>query len=642
MAFKFSLFRKKPMEESSISVGNSAQSLDGRIYPELENSAFWGCLTKLVRTYSTLPWKIYRDGDPAEEIRGDFWVKELFKHPAPYLNSTEWRAIMAFNTELFGEAFAIITRNRNVITSLLPVSPSLMASEWDGNRLMWRYTPTGERFSDDDVLHFMPFATGYASVLNPAAYAHRDLAVVDQSKTLQTAYYKNGATIGGIFTVPKGTSKEVKEQIKAMIQGSYSGSSNSAKTMVIEDSMKYEPIHLENGDVTKLEQAATWTAKEVYSRFFGSASEATYANAEQNRQAEMFQILPRINVWESALNEILPSGIFTKFDLKNYYRADPSTQMNMVVLGVNNSLYTINEGRAFLDLPPIEGGDVMRAPLNYGVVQPDGSVLNPNQQQPGFNPFDLPASDKVDKTSKASDRLNEKRARDLSYLSETQNVSKTNRAKVESIMRKQVKDYIDKVNDLRTSGTPEGSIATEFDAYSQSGSSAYGEEYADVFKAVITKLYPIVQKQTGVTDVVIDQDILDAYAGKFGMSLAGRFAGQCAKDLKKCETDEDYEDLEDAWVEKPSTDSVEETNRAGNAFQVFMFGALGVTVMHVVAAGDSCQFCQSLDGKVVSVNGNILTKGSSTTDGAGNIRHINKNYKHPPFHTFCNCGVAPN
>lgn len=636
MAFGLKFFtRKRPvMQESGVSVGMTAQQLGGRAYPELENSAFWGCLTKLVRTYSTLPWKVYRDGNPPSEVKGDFWVKYLFNHPAPYLNGTEWRAIMAFNYELFGEAFAIIERNKGVISALLPVAPNLMQAKWENGRLFWKYCNAEGLIPDEDVLHFMAYPTGYTSVLNPSKYARRDLDVTNQSKNLQSSFYKNGATVGGIFTVPKGTPKEVKEQIKQMIQGSYSGSGNAARTMVIEDTMKYEPIHLEGADIQKLEQASSWTAAEVYARFFGSSKEATYSNANDVMQAEMRQILPRINIWEAALNEILPYDVFTKFDLKNYFRADSSTLMNICVLGVNNSLYTPNEARRFLDLPPIEGGDMMRVPLNYGVMGPDGKIINPNAP---VNPFDLPAEDKA-KSEKPV--ITDKKASDRAYLMETQQITKTNRQKLESIMRKQSKDYIAKVKELRQDNVPVAQIPADFSDYVKEGTDSYGEQYASVFKLVINRLYPIVQKQCK-TDNEVSQDRLDAYAARFGQSLAGRYAGQCTKALRKCETDEDYSDIYDAWMEKPSAESTEESNRAGNAFQVFMYGALGVTVMHVVASGDACSFCQGLDGKVVSVNGTILAKGQDADDGDGGVITISKNYKHPPFHTNCMCGIAP-
>ena len=82
-------------------------------------------------------------------------------------------------------------------------------------------------------------------------------------------------------------------------------------------------------------------------------------------------------------------------------------------------------------------------------------------------------------------------------------------------------------------------------------------------------------------------------------------------------------------------------HRSSNALSLFMFTALGLTVYHIVADSDCCAFCETLDGKVASVNGYVLNKGEDMPNGVGGVRRIDKNYRHPPFHTFCRCHVAP-
>ena len=37
----------------------------------------------------------------------------------------------------------------------------------------------------------------------------------------------------------------------------------------------------------------------------------------------------------------------------------------------------------------------------------------------------------------------------------------------------------------------------------------------------------------------------------------------------------------------------------------------------------------------------LVDKGSDVDLGDGSIRHIDKNYRHPPFHSHCRCSVAP-
>ena len=630
----FDVFRHRQTEKVSISAGGTASLLGRTEYPALADSAFWSCLTDIVRTFGTIPWKLYKDDSPIRKEISDRRnpYRWLMSHPAPYLNGVEWRMIMSFNFELFGQALAVICRNSGDIVALLPVSPNLMVPYWRNDKdLFWRYTPSGEVFSDEEILRFVNVPTGYATVLNPNEYSKDILEVAANERALQAAYYKNGATVGGILTVPKGTSKTTKEELKAIIMSMYSGTANAHKSMVLEDSMKYEPIHLETGDISKLEAVASMSQKEVFSRFYGPDAGATYANAEQKGIEKVKALLPRFIVWETAFDEILPDNLTTKFNLNGLMRADSSTQMNTICMGINNGLYTINEGRQLLDFPPIEGGDAVRVPLNYGKLNPDGTIENPNASV-NANPFDLP----LEKT----ESLKEKHLRDQAYLAEVQAPVKTARSKVESIMRRQIKAYVSKVRELMASGASMDDVHTQFAQFVQEIEKDYGNEYVEVFKQVMAKLEPIVMNAAGVKKD-LNQDALDAYCGKLGQSLSGRFSKERSNELGKCHSSEDVDSTMDSWFDKPAVESDDEANRASNAFQVFLFSQLGLQFMHLVAAADSCEFCRQLDGKVVEVNGNILSKGETGTDGAGNIRHINKNYKHPPLHKSCHCGIAP-
>ncbi len=633
-------FLRKEKTQSSISVGKTGAYLGRKDYPALANSAFWACLADIVRTFGTMPWKLYKEGTPSKTEITDRNnpIKYLMNHPAPYLNGVEWRMVMAFNFEMFGQAMAIIRRRGTTLTALLPVSPNLMVPYWTDNdtTLTWRYAPTGEVFQDYEILRFANLPTGYATVLDPSFYAREDIDVMQNEKKLQAAYYKNGATIGGILTVPRGTNKQTKDELKAVISSMYTGVDNSHKAMVLEESMKYEPIHLESGDITKMKEATSMSNQEVFNRFFGPDAGATYANAEQKGIEKVKSLLPRFIVWETAFDELLPDGISNKFNLSGLMRADSATQMNVICTGINNGLYTINEGRALLDYPPIEGGDTIRVPLNYGTLEPDGTINNPNTAQQILNPFDLPLDSPIPEPQEQSESIN----KDRLFLEAVSKPAKTARSAIEAIMRKQIKAYTSTVNDLQTKGTSIGDISSEFWSLVKGDTKSYGNDYTDIIKQVVNKLVPIIKTAIG-SQQDINQDALDAYSGSLGQSLASRFSGACSKDLGSCKTADDIAHILDLWFDRPASEAEDAANRFTNASQVFIYGKLGLKYMHVVAAPDSCEFCQKLDGKVVEVNGTILKKGDEDEDGAGNVRVIKHDYKHPPFHTYCHCTVAP-
>lgn len=611
-------------------IGSGFNGLGGRAYPALENSDFWGCLMDICQMYATMPVHVY--DDDRNKIPYHPLLHILKVKAAPYMPAETFRFIMGFNLEIHGTALAIIEKSPSgQVLALYPVSPRAMQPQWTDGRLYWKYLPNGEMIADEKVLRITRTPLGYTEALSPIQYADRDLQTFRNSQDLQSNYYRNGASIGGILTVPRGTSRDIKEQLKNLFQAEYSGSGNGYKTAVLEDTMKYEALRLNEGDVSKLEAAQKWTREQILSRFYGISSTATYTNAEHQGMQKLQAVQPRFVLFEKAFTRLLSKGQYVKFNLEGLMRSDHATTASYLTAMVNNGIMTTNEARSVLDLPPIKGGDVMLKPLNYGTLNPDGTITNPNNTP--SNPFDFPLDDKKEAVSEST------RLTDQQYLEASQKVTRTNRSKVEAVMRKQIKAYISHLESLISQDLGSEQIRADFATFAKDTEKEYGEQYATIFRSVMDSLSKVVLKQVGSGSY--NNDALASFSSKLGFDLAGRLAAMRKKDIAKAESD-DWDDIFDNWVtNKPAEESEEETSRAGNAFQVFCFQELGLQYMHVVASGDSCEFCQALDGKVVEVNGNILMKGDQGTDGAGNVRTITKNYKHPPFHIHCHCGVAP-
>ena len=58
-------------------------------------------------------------------------------------------------------------------------------------------------------------------------------------------------------------------------------------------------------------------------------------------------------------------GFYFKWNVNSILRADIKTQMESLATGVNNGIYLINEARAYIDLPKVEGGDKPIVNGNY-------------------------------------------------------------------------------------------------------------------------------------------------------------------------------------------------------------------------------------------------------------------------------------
>ncbi len=647
----FSIFRrnKTELQESKnfIFYGASGFSLGGGL-KALENSTVWICIMNLCKAQASTPLHVYDYNKNNEKyIDKDCALAKSFKHPNDLINTSyEWRFIMAFNFEFYGIAYALAVRNRlGEVISLHPLSPNVVEPKITNGVMKYKVTDKDNKehfFTNNEMLVIKHYPIGINNYINPINYATKDLEVANNARELQNNYYRNGANVGSIVYVPSNMSDENKKTLHTIFKDKYSGSSNAFKTMVLDDSIKFETIKLNEKDTEKLKQAQNWTLQEVCRRFgvppffAGDLTKATYANSEQqNKNLIDFTLQPRAVIWEESLNNLCIGKQFCKLDLRGYLRGDHATRAGYYQSMVTNGLMTPNEIRALEDLPPMPNGDDLMFPLNFAKLGYEP------QQQPSV--WDLP----TEESKKVKENV--KKLEEREYISEVVKVTQSHKKKIESIIKKQVKSEIQFLKDSVIDNKAPDNLLKMFRDFTKENCKNFEDDYLKVYQSILNRLLPIVKKQAGV-DTAEDSKALEDFALKYAKSFALRHGkyrnGDLNKALKNLDDNEDIEnavnDLGNDWlVNVPANESNEEIQRSGNAFNLAIMGAIGLTYMHVVAHANACDFCQQIDGKTVEVNGSILVKGSDLADGKGSVLKINKNYKHPPFHRGCTCGIAP-
>lgn len=141
----------------------------------------------------------------------------------------------------------------------------------------------------------------------------------------------------------------------------------------------------------------------------------------------------------------------------------------------------------------------------------------------------------------------------------------------------------------------------------------------------------------------------EEFIGSFVTVFIGRYIDKSKKDLQKArdkavaegaDVGEAIEARVDHWEEtRAATVAGNETVRSGNAFaKVFMIAG-GVTLLRWVAAGDSCPFCDSLDGTVVGVDQDFAL-ADDVIQAEGNNMPVNSKIGHPPIHRGCDCQIV--
>lgn len=605
---------------------------------ELGNSAFWSCVIQLSSLYATLPWDAYSKDKNNNRKDASLVIRKILEKPNRWMTSYEFRFVMALNYELSGEAYAIIVRTATGVPSYLVPVPTgnIFTTINDNGDLV--YQIDGVKYPQEDILAIRRTPSGFTSVLSPAAYAKDDLELEKKCKEMQMEYFDGASVIGNLIKVPSSLTSDQKAELKSGFD-----TTNGFRNIVVDNRVEVTPIQVNSADVSKLVEAQKWTAREVASRFgvpgfFVGLTEGAYNNLEdQNIYFMTYCLNPRLRSWEEALTDALCTGSdYVEFNREGLLQANASAKITYYNAALNNGWMSRNEIRAKENLPNLgKDGDVYFMQSAMATVD---KIISGDTGSGGYNPWNAPQEKKVAQAKP----LEEKKTRDRRFVEEATKQAKTARKSLEQELMKQLKDDLAAFKGYMDAGLGFETALQQFSQELKTIGDKYRPVYVDIYKSVAEKLKPVVTKQCQ-SDQDVQEQPLEEFIGQYVDGLMGRHEGFIYKRMEKTgyDPDEFEAESENLKANYPYNESNEEVNRSSNALSLFMFAALGVTVYHIVANSDCCAFCEQMDGKVASVNGYVLNKGDNAPDGDGGVRKIDKNYRHPPFHTWCSCHVAP-
>jgi hypothetical protein len=85
--------------------------------------------------------------------------------------------------------------------------------------------------------------------------------------------------------------------------------------------------------------------------------------------------------------------------------------------------------------------------------------------------------------------------------------------------------------------------------------------------------------------------------------------------------------------------AIEQTARGINALAVALFAIAGVARMVWRSFGESCPYCEALDGLVIEVDGDFIGEGASFGPAGAAPFVPTRSVSHPPLHAGCKCEV---
>ena len=341
--------------------------------------AVYACITLISNDIGKLRIKL------VERSTGNIWQETespsfspVLRKPNHYQNHIQFKEWWILSKLTWGNSYALKVRDgRGLVTALYLLDP---------NRCWPLVAPTGEVFyridSDNlsgveeqvvvpasEIIHdrmnclFHPLV-GLSPIFACGLAAQQGLAIQNNS----SKFFENMSRPSGILTAPGAISKETAERLKTQWEANYGGD-NIGKVAVLGDALKYEALSVNPVDAQIVEQLKM-TAEVVCSTFHvppfkvGVGSMPTYQNAEILNQIYYSDCLQSlIEQMELCLDEGLGLAspkdgrlMGVELDLDQLLRMDSATMVKTLGEGVNRAIYSPNEARQRLDLPPVEGG----------------------------------------------------------------------------------------------------------------------------------------------------------------------------------------------------------------------------------------------------------------------------------------------
>lgn len=360
-------------------------------------SAVFRATALISQTIGFMPWSVYRDN----KIRRDHQVhKILHLRPCPEMGAMTFKETIVRDALFWGNGYAEIERNRGgMALALWRLEPSRARVTRDDNgRLVYEYTDRyGEKITlqPDQVFHLKGLGDGMVGE-SVVGHAAKSIAAGLAAENMNAALFENQAVPPGVLEHPQQLSEQAQTRLRDQFKARYGGTENAGKPIVLEEGMKFSPIMMKPEDVQFL-KSRRFQVEEI-ARWFGvpphklaDLEHATFSNIEhQSLEFVIDACMP----WNKRLEEEADykllggqaGGFYSKIDVRGLLRGDNKSRMEFYKGGVTNGIFSINECRAWEDLPPIEGGDKNRVQMQMEPVDKVDAIDDPDAADPKEEP----------------------------------------------------------------------------------------------------------------------------------------------------------------------------------------------------------------------------------------------------------------
>lgn len=363
-------------------------------------STVYACVTIRSQDMARCTPKLYRPkADGSREVVTDHWIAKLLKKPNRQQTWFEWMEQMNAAYLLRGNAYAAIKRNsRGEITELIPINPDavLVMESVNGeifynvNRIgLWQIAMLAEfppTMAAEDILHLRGLSFNALVAISTIGMARDAIGVAMGLEQQAARWMANGARPSMFLKAKKLLSDGVVKRLKQQMEEFKSGLQNTGSTIILEEDMDAQALQMTSVDIEFMAQR-NFQPLDI-ARFYrmppfklGMAELRGVNLVQINQEYVNDTIAPDLDRWEQKFEDVfglVDEGLEIGFDETRLLRTDILTRYTIGRIGVLSGLTATNEFRRGERLPPVPGGDEVRAPVNMAALGSDVSGNAPD------------------------------------------------------------------------------------------------------------------------------------------------------------------------------------------------------------------------------------------------------------------------
>ena len=327
--------------------------------------------------------------------------------PNPLETPIQFFTYLEYCRNHYGNAYVFVVRELGHLRGLYPLDPRMVqiwvnnTDEFTQRRFYYYYTDrrSGKSYwiNPDDMLHIKSWVTGDGGYAGKSVreILATNMAGAKASQKFLNNLYQKGLTANAVVKYVGDLSRENQRILLKKIDEQARDDGRRLITLPVGYDIQTLDLKLTDSQFYELKR---YNALQVAAAFgiqpnqLNDYSKSSYANsAAQSLSFYVQTLLHIITVYEQEFNRKLltpaeqKKGLGFKFNFWMILRGDPTQQADVLQKMVQSAIYSPNEARSKVDMPPCSGGDVHIVNGSYVKLQDIGLAYASKTSKGGEN-----------------------------------------------------------------------------------------------------------------------------------------------------------------------------------------------------------------------------------------------------------------